>query len=162
VSPLVYVIIILLAVIVGLEFVIVYLMDTLASPDFIRRKRMKKTLLFLVMLLALAASFAMAATQDAPTPPIVIDPAIIVGILGAGIMGIPVSGLTEMLKRLIYPPKPGQQTPKGAGYACSAIVSIVATGVYLLLGHIFTILALVVYSAFVFLSANGIYKYAAK
>ena len=117
---------------------------------------MKKGFLLLVMLLALVASFAMASQEN---PPITIDPAVIATILNLTFVfggGFTVMGLAEMLKRLFWPNETTR--PKWSGYLSSIIVALAATAGYLVIFHVFTILGFILYSLFVFLSANGIYK----
>jgi hypothetical protein len=88
-----------------------------------------------------------------------IDPQIVQTILATGILGFSVAALTELLKRLLFPNETTR--PKWAGYVCSAIVALASTGVYLFLAHTFALPAFLLYSLFVFLTANGFYKFAA-
>lgn len=81
------------------------------------------------------------------------DSAIVVAILAFA--GIGVTGLTEMLKRLF----------KATGiwaYVISAAVSAGATAFVLVQVGVFAVLPFVVYTAIVFLEANGIYKFVKK
>jgi hypothetical protein len=115
---------------------------------------MKKFLLGFCMVI-LFACFALAQT----TPPITIDPAIIATILNLTFVfggGFTVMGLSEMLKRLLWPNETTR--PKWSGYLSSTIVALAATAGYLVIFNVFTILGFILYSLFVFLSANGIYK----
>lgn len=119
--------------------------------------KMKK-FLFLVGVLLLCFGFA-AAAQTASTT---IDPAVVAAILsGAWLVGglFPVSALTEMLKRFIFPNEATR--PKWSGYVCSAVVCVAMTGGYLLFFKIFSLAGFLGYSVIVYLEANGLYKYAA-
>lgn len=119
---------------------------------------MKKLIFFLGVLLLCFGFVAAAQTTTTTT----IDPAVVAAILsGAWLVGgaFPVSSLTEMLKRLIFPNEATR--PKWSGYVCSAIVCVVMTGGYLLFFKIFTLAGFLGYSVVVYLEANGLYKYAA-
>jgi len=122
---------------------------------------MKKSLkvgAFLVV--ALLVCFGFTYAQAAP---VTIDPAVVAAILsGVWLLGggLPVSALTELLKRLIFPNE--ETRPKWSGYVCSAIVCVACTGGYLLVFKIFTLAGFLIYSVVTWLEANGLYKYAAK
>ena len=60
---------------------------------------MKKFLLFLVLLCVLGVGIMLA--QDAEAPAITIDPNIL-GLIVAGLGGMPLASLIEMVKRLIF------------------------------------------------------------
>jgi hypothetical protein len=85
----------------------------------------------------------------------IIDPTIVTAIIATGILGFGVAALTEMLKRLL------NATGVGA-YICSLVVSAGATAYYLASTNIFTVVAFVVYTILVFLTANGFYKLVVK
>lgn len=81
------------------------------------------------------------------------DPAVVLTILA--FVGIGVTGLTEMIKRLFK--------ASGAGaYVISFVVSAVATVFTLVQAASFAWLPFVVYTIVVFLEANGIYKFVKK
>lgn len=78
-----------------------------------------------------------------------IDPAIVMAILA--FCGIGVTGITEMVKRLL----------KASGilaYVISLVVSALATAFVLYQSAQFTVLWFIIYTIIVFLEANGIYK----
>ena len=112
---------------------------------------MKKLLLasFFVLMISVVAI----AQVEAETPQF--DSAFVQIILLTGVGGLSVAAATEMLKRLL----------KATGvlaYVLSAVVAISATAFALATAGSFTIMALLLYSAAVFLTANGIYKFSAK
>jgi len=82
-----------------------------------------------------------------------IDPAVLAAIMG--IAGIGVVGLTEMIKRFL------KAVGVGA-YIISAAVSAVATAFILTTSGAFAVIPFILYTLFVFLEANGIYKVAKK
>jgi hypothetical protein len=78
------------------------------------------------------------------------DPTVIETIM-LGALGLTVLGVTEMIKKWF----------KASGvlaYAISMAVSAAGTAYYLIQANSFTILSMIGYTFFVFLSANGIYK----
>lgn len=82
------------------------------------------------------------------------DPAIVQIIL-AGVGGLTVLAITELIKRWL--------NASGLGaYLISLAVSAAATAYYLVSSNTFTVLAFIGYTAFVFVAANGIYKAAVK
>ena len=78
------------------------------------------------------------------------DPAVVSTIM-LGALGLTVLGVTEMIKKAL-------KATGVAAYAISAVISAAGTAYYLITAHIFTIPAMLGYTFFVFLSANGIYK----
>jgi len=82
------------------------------------------------------------------------DPHVVELIL-AGIAGLTVVGVTEMLKRMF-------KTGGIWGYLISLAASAAFTAFYLAQAGIFTLIAFIGYTLFVFLAANGIYKAVAK
>jgi len=81
------------------------------------------------------------------------DPGIVVAILA--FVGIGVTGLTEMIKRLF----------KASGvlaYVISLVVSAAATAFTLAQAQAFSWIPFAVYTIVVFLEANGIYKFVKK
>lgn len=81
------------------------------------------------------------------------DITLLATILAAG--GLGVTGLTEMLKRLL-------KWEDFKAYLISAVVSLGVTAFVLSTGEAFTVLSWLIYSVAVFLQANGIYKFTAK
>lgn len=79
-----------------------------------------------------------------------LDPAIVATILAAG--GIGVTGITEMLKRLL-------KWEDFKAYLISAVVSVGVTLFVMWQGQVaITLFPVIGYSLLVFLEANGIYK----
>lgn len=72
-----------------------------------------------------------------------------------GVGGLTVVGLTEMLKRWF-------KLDGLWGYVISLAVSAAATAYYLVSSGAFAVVPFVIYTALVFVTANGIYKVAAK
>ena len=113
---------------------------------------MRKFVLILAVLSIALVGYAVAQEE---TP--VFDPAKVDAILlfGVGIGGLTVTGITEMLKRLL-------KAQGAAAYAISALVSFGATAVFLMTQGSFSIVNLAIYGIAVFLTSNGIYKFTAK
>lgn len=111
---------------------------------------MKKLMILFVFSLVMTTA---AIAQVATTPEI--DPETVDAILLTGIGGLGVLALTEMAKRLL-------NAAGALSYIISGVVSGAATAIYLAMQQQFTLLAFVVYSVLVFLSANGIYKVVVK
>jgi len=112
---------------------------------------MKKHAILMAILFLLMAGAALAQDETLPT----FDPAVVDAILVAGLGGLGVTALTEMLKRLL----------KAAGalsYVISGVVSAASTAAYLAMSGTFNIVSFAIYSVLVFLTANGIYKFSAK
>jgi len=83
------------------------------------------------------------------------DPTIVQVILG-GVLGLTVLGVTQVIKNFMFkPPKP---VPAVAGYLISLLVSAAATAYYLISTHTFTAVLMIGYTAYVWATANGIFK----
>lgn len=88
------------------------------------------------------------------------SPIIVAAILAAGLGGLTVPGLTEMLKRFLK--KIFKTESPVIGYVSSFLVCLGATIFTLLTTGIFNVWSLIIYTIAVFLEANGIYKFSAK
>lgn len=113
----------------------------------------KLMILFVFSLVMTTAAIAAAHFQVATTPEI--DPETVDAILLTGVGGLGVLALTEMAKRLL-------NAAGALSYITSGVVSAAATAIYLAMQQQFTLLAFMIYSVLVFLSANGIYKVVVK
>lgn len=110
---------------------------------------MKKIILLAFLFVALFSIPLVAAQTEGQT---IYDPAVVELIL-AGVAGLTVIGITQMIKTWL----------KATGilaYVISAVVSAGATAYFLTKTGGFTVPAFVGYAVFVFLAANGIYKVA--
>ena len=113
---------------------------------------MRKVLLMVAFLAVLCVGLAMA--QDDTTG---VDPAIVQIILTAGIGGIGVKALAELLKRMLIGWLP-TVSAKLLGYASAALTSAAATAAYFIAAGGFNWGAFLGYTVAVFLLATGLYK----
>lgn len=114
---------------------------------------MKKLLILFAFLFVICAGFLIAQEAIAEIPQF--DPEVVNKILITGVGGLSVAALTEMVKRMF-------KAQGVLAYVISGVVSIAAAAFGLLSSGSFNIGSLAIYSVAVFLTANGIYKFAAK
>jgi hypothetical protein len=90
-----------------------------------------------------------AVAQTAATPALKVDDSVVAGIMA--LFGIGVLGIIQTLKSLL-------KWDGTKALIIAAAVSLAATGAYLAIHSIFTVIAWLIYSAIVFGEASGLYK----
>jgi len=108
---------------------------------------------WIVALFVMAVLVAPLLAQDKPIlPTFPLDPETVIGFAVAVFGGVGVKGITEMVKRFLK--------VEGLGAVLvSAAVSLAVVGWYYIQFHLsFNVGYFIIYSALVFLNANGLYK----